>query len=333
MRQMVAQCILVCGALTGAQAATGPAPENRIVWRAPGPMTQSDWVWGSGGKDRAPAPPFQFVKENTGGTNPKVNVRDARGATWIVKFGAEVHPEVFASRLLYATGFDAEPTYFVESGVIAGVHDLRRAKPFIAKDGRFRNARFKLRDHKAQAHANQFQWSWVDNPFRGTHEMNGLRILAMLMSNWDTKDARDGEGSNTAVFLHRNDWGSVYWYAVSDWGATFGSWGGFLQRSRWDVVAYESQTKHFVKGVTEGTVQWGFEGKHGRDISEGIGVEDVRWMLPWLSRITHEQMVAGFLASGATRQTAERFSRALRDRVAQLEQIAGAPGWKRGTYP
>ena len=166
----------------------------------------------------------------------------------------------------------------------------------------------------------------MENPFLGSHELKGLRILAMLASNWDTKDARDGEGSNTAVFQHRGAGGSFYWYAVSDWGSTFGSWGGFMKRSRWDAAAYEKQTKEFVKGVASGIIVWGFEGKHGRDVSEGITVEDVRWILPYLSRITRDQMIAGFVASGARPDTAAKFSRALRNRIGQLERMAGAPG-------
>jgi len=95
-------------------------PANRIVWRKPQAMSEADWVWGPGGRGRAPAPPFQFLKEKMGGTNPKVNVRDARGALWVVKFGGEVHTEVFAARLLSATGFDAELVYFVAQGEIIG---------------------------------------------------------------------------------------------------------------------------------------------------------------------------------------------------------------------
>ena len=325
MKRIVICSLLACCATAGLAAANLGAPENRVLWREPRPMSDAAWVWGPGGREHAPAPPFRFVKENMGGTNPKVNVRDARGALWIVKFGGEVHTEVFAARLLEATGFDAEPVYFVERGTIAGAHGLKRAKPYIAKDGRFRNARFKLRDENGQSFS-QYKWSWVDNPFLGSRELSALRILAMLASNWDTKDARDGEGSNTAVFQHPSVGGSFYWYAVSDWGSTFGSWGGFMKRSRWDAAAYEKQTKDFVKGVVDGTVVWGFQGKHGRDVSEGITVEDVRWMLPYLSRITRDQMIAGFVASGARPETAARFAHALRNRIAQLERIAGASG-------
>jgi hypothetical protein len=44
-------------------------------------------------------------------------------------------------------------------------------------------------------------WSLTDNSFRGTHELAGLRVVLMMLSNWDAKDLRSGEdSSNTAVF-------------------------------------------------------------------------------------------------------------------------------------
>src|SRR5215475_8110871 len=101
-------CALFTAAVGLAETAAKDQSLERIVWRAPQLLSTSDWVWGPGGKETAPVPPFKFVKENMGGTNPKVNVKDARGALWIVKFGGEVHAEVFASRLLYATGYSAE---------------------------------------------------------------------------------------------------------------------------------------------------------------------------------------------------------------------------------
>ena len=91
-----------------------PAPAgNLVLWRAPRAMTASDWVWGPGGEQRAPIPPFTFVKENLGGTNPEGGC--SRRARRLVggQIGAEVHTDVFASRLLYAVGYPTEPTYFV----------------------------------------------------------------------------------------------------------------------------------------------------------------------------------------------------------------------------
>ncbi len=77
---------------------------------------------------------------------------------WIVKFGAEVRTETFSARFLNAVGDVTEPSYFVPSGIIVDVHDLKRAKPFASKDGRFRCARFKLRDDNELAYADEFQW-------------------------------------------------------------------------------------------------------------------------------------------------------------------------------
>ena len=265
------------------------------------------------------------MKENLGGTNPKVDVRDARSAKWTVKFGGEVHTEVFASRLLFAAGYATEPVYYVAQGSIEGVTGLRRAKGFVTKDGRFRNARFKLRDESLQ-YADEYTWSWVENPFLGSHELNGLRILMMLVSNWDAKDGRDAAGSNTAVFRRRGSEPAEYVYAMTEWGASLGSWGGFFQRDRWDAAAYERQTRDFVQGVKDGKIVWGYTGKHGEDITAGITPEDSRWLLSCLSGITTEQLQAGLKASGASPAYVERFSRAIRQRITQLERVAGDKG-------
>jgi len=314
---------LVVSSFCAFAAPVEPAPAgNLVLWRAPHTMTTSDWVWGPGGEQQAPLPPFTFVKENLGGTNPKVDVRDARGASWVVKFGAEVHTDVFASRLLYAVGYPTEPTYYVADGAVDGVTGLRRAKTFIGKDGRFRNARFKLKDRSFKD-ADEYKWSWVENPFVGSHELNGLRILMMLVSNWDAKDSRDAEGSNTAVLRQRDTKPPVYVYAMTDWGASLGSWGGFFKRDRWNAAAYERQTPKFVQGVKDGNIVWGYDGKHGEDITAGISVEDARWLLTYLSGITTEELRTGLRASGASPGYAERISRAVRNRIVQLQQIAG----------
>src|SRR5262245_6958763 len=44
------------------------------LWRNPGDIASLDLYWGIGGADKAPKPPFKFVKEDTTGTNPKIKV-------------------------------------------------------------------------------------------------------------------------------------------------------------------------------------------------------------------------------------------------------------------
>ncbi len=298
-----------------AHLSTSAGASAQVLWKEPPPMTVSDWAWGPGGERSAPRPPFRFVNENLGGTNPKVDVQDAAGRMWVVKFGGEVHSDTFAARILYAAGYAAAPTHFIEAGTIEGAHGLKRAKPFVTKTGAFRNARFKLKQrHKRQ-------WSWVENPFVGARELGGLKILMMLLSNWDAKDARDGEGSNNGIFepSRPNDLSS--WFAVTDWGASLGKAGGFFTRERWDWRGYRDQTRRFATLRNDGTIRWGFRGKHGRDITTGAGVEDVRWLLPYLSRITDEELTAGLSASGASAPVAQQFTRSIRERIWILQQI------------
>jgi len=293
-----------------------------VLWQPPGEITLSDWVWGPGGQARAPRPPFEFIEEDLKGTNAKIKVRDAKGDQYIVKFGGENHSDVFAARLLHAVGYLAQPTYFVASGVIAGVHDLRRAKAFLGKNGAFTYARFKLRDHKMFAHVDEQTWSWNNNPFLGTQELNGLKILLMLISNWDAKDARDGEGSNTSVYSRPGSAANQLYYAFDDWGASLGKWGGFFERDKWNPAGYREQTKHFARSTSIETIDWGYRGKHDHDITSAVGVGDVRWLLTYLSLVTDEQLRAGLRASGATERQTGIFTESIRDRIEQLQRLA-----------
>ena len=292
-----------------------------VLWQQPRGITMEDWIWGPGGQARAPQPPFEFVAEDVKGTNPKIQVRDAKGDKWTVKFGGEDHSDVFASRLLFAMGYVAQPSYFVASGVVSGVHGLRRAKPFLGKNGAFVYARFKLKDPSKGAKVEGAGWSWTDNPFVGTHELNGLKILLMLMSNWDAKDSRDGAGSNTAIYSKTGPAGGERYYAFDDWGATFGKWGGFFSRDKWNADGYSRQTRNFAR-IDGETIRWGYRGKHVKDVASGIQMEDVRWLLTYLSRVNDAELRAALQASGATAPQIDAYARSIGDRIAQLKRLS-----------
>src|SRR5207248_3570215 len=138
-------------------------------------------------------------------------------------------------------------TYFVPEGMVSGIHGLKRAKPFVSREGKFQAARFQLRDNRGPKFVKGLDWAWTDNPFVGSDELNGLKILMMLMSNWDAKDSRDGKGSNTAIYLQTSFDGIQLRYAFDDWGATFGKWGGFFSRDKWNADGYSGQTRSFVR--------------------------------------------------------------------------------------
>jgi hypothetical protein len=304
---------------TKSTARVGAVASRPSIWHDPGAVEKLDFANGPGGFANAPKPPFTFLEEDTGGTNPKIKVKDKAGQTWGVKWGEEVHSEAFASRLAWAAGYWVEPTYFVSSGRIDGVKGLGRAKKHVASDGSFSNARFELKEKGIKKQTGEESWRWDRNPFVGTREENGLKILIMLTSNWDPKDQRD-DSSNTAIYTVKKT-GEIR-YVFSDWGATMGKWGGYFKREKWDCAGYTTQTAKFVTGVENGMVRFGYDGKRASEIRSGIRTSHVAWLLRYIGRITDAQIGAGLRASGATAQEVGCFTTAFRDRINQLRRVA-----------
>lgn len=290
-----------------------------VIWRDPGRVETLDFFNGPGGAKNQPTGPFTFVEEDKGGTNPKIKIRDGSGRHWGVKWGSEVRSETFASRLAWAVGYGSEPNYFVSSGKINGVKGLSRAKKYVSSDGSFTDARFELKEEGILKQTDKESWRWSGNPFAGTRELNGLKIMVMLTSNWDPKDQSDSQ-SNTAIYTYSRT-GDVI-YVMSDWGATMGKWGGFTSREKWDCDGYTSQTSKFITGVEGRNVRFGYEGKHTDDIREGIRVSDVQWLMGYLGRITDAQLRDGLRAAGATAEETSCLARAVRDRIDQLKRVA-----------
>ena len=174
---------------------------DSVLWRDPGLVARLDLAAGPGGKTNAPRGPYTFIKEIESGKKPKLKVRDARGSMWSVKWGDEVKAEIFASRLAWAAGYFTLPTYFVESGRIERVTNPGRAGDQLASDGSFTTARFQAWEPNLLKGRN---WAWNYNPFLGSKPLQGLKIIVMVTSNWDSKDARDVDmGTNTAIIDYR----------------------------------------------------------------------------------------------------------------------------------
>jgi hypothetical protein len=303
-----------------AKSKTPPAmPAKKLIWHDPGAVEKLDFTGGSGGVAGAPKPPFTFVEEDLGGTNPKVKLKDASGMEWTAKFGHEVKSEVFATRMVWAVGYFVENAYFVRSGTIAGVTNLKRAAKEVGKDGAFNEARFEMKKEKGVTKLKDAQgWSWLSNPFVGTKEINGLKIMFMLLSNWDNKDVRDiSRGSNTAILVTPAE---AHWM-ITDWGGSMGAWGGVMSRSKWESKDYEKQNKDFIKGVKNGVVEWGYSGQHSGDWTRGIPVAHVQWLMQYLGRIKDDQIRAGLVASGADPAEVSTYSAAVRDRINKLKSL------------
>ncbi len=306
-----------------------PAEPEAILWSDPGDPSLRDFENGIGGPERRPEPPFLFVGEDRLGTSSKINVTDGRGRSWNVKWGREVSASIFCTRLLWACGYFTEPEYFVASGRIEGAKGLKRAGSRLSHDGSFERARFQLRSDTPKFLEGR-SWTWAENPFVGTHEFQGLKILMLLLSNWDAKDARDFVNapggsrmdSNLGIFLDELTGKPRYFYADDDWGASLGKWGGTLTWSKWDCNGFADQTSDFVKQTKSGELRWGFNGKHRKDLISGIGVADVQWLLQYLGKITEEQIQLGLEASGANPEETKCYTEALSERIEKLKRIS-----------
>ena len=97
----------------------------------------------------------------------------------------------------------------------------------MGEDGTCSDARFELEDRAVRPLFDEHSWAWNDNPFVGTKPLDGLKIVVMLLSNWDSKDRRDvSRGSNTAIFEHRiSPFAFEARYLIIDWGGAMGKWG------------------------------------------------------------------------------------------------------------
>ena len=295
------------------------------IWREPSLFDATDLRFGPGGADGIPAPPFRFVEEHFTGSQPCVGIRDARDRLWRVKWGHEVKPEAFAVRVAHACGYFAEVTHYIASGTITGVTDVARARQCIADDGSFVDARFELEDRRVRMLFNEHGWSWDDNPFVGTKQLSGLKIVTMLLSNWDTKDRRDvARGSNTAIFEVPSRWGCEARYLISDWGGAMGRWGSnIVSRGRWDAAGFAAQTPNFVTGVRDGYVNFGYEGQRTAEIARDVTVEHVAWFFSYAQRLTEAGLRQALLTCGASHEEADIFARALVARVQQLGEAGG----------
>jgi len=313
----------------------GPRPLFGVrhrLWRNPGGIETLDLTHGPGGAGLAPKAPFRFIEEHLTGSQPCVSVRDANGRRWRVKWGHEVPCETFAVRLAWACGYFAEVTHRVAAGAIDAPGALSRAANFLDANGAFVDARFELDDPDVLKLFEEHSWSWTSNPFVGTPQLAGLKVLLMLISNWDNKDQRDvGRGSNTAIFVVRDGrWRREAQYLIVDWGGSMGKWGGtVVTRGRWDAAGFAAQTPQFVTGVNDGYVQFGYTGQRTADARASITVADVRWLCQYLGRITDEQLRTALRASGATPEEEASFTASLRARIDQLLAVglnAASPG-------
>ena len=73
--------------LTGTPGAVVRGEAMTALWNDPGDITSRDLFDGPGGKEHQPHGPMKFIEEDSKGSNPKFDLKDANGATWKAKLG------------------------------------------------------------------------------------------------------------------------------------------------------------------------------------------------------------------------------------------------------
>ncbi len=267
-----------------------------------------------------PKPPFRYLREDPSGTQPKLFVRDATNRTWNVKFGFEVRTESFCWRIVQACGYFAEPSFFVAEGKIEQFQPLRRPTEAIKPDGSFKEARFQLRDPNVKFAGHP--WRWDRPPFAGTKELDGLKILIMLLSNWDNKDGRVGKGGpNTAEF----ESGKHRIAAFTDWGSGMGRWGSVAgSNSNWNCADFTLQTPFFVAKIDQKGVNFGWNGAINDGFTTGIPLSHVAWLMTHLGQVSEAQIREWLKLAGGSDTDVDCFAKSLRERMRQLEAIVSS---------
>ena len=307
LRTFIVLALLIC--ITSIDTAPAQKKQKKahpsgtpVLWQAPSDIAQRDLFLGPGGTEMRPdLRRITFIKEEKGGYSKKYRVRDGAGREWVAKIGKEAQSETSAVRLLWGVGYITEVNYLVPRVTIPG-------------KGTFTNVRFEARPERWDRTG---EWKWKRNPFLGTPEYQGLKIMMALINNWDLKDS-----NNEMVAIRGGNNNNVY-YIISDLGATFGHasttpllWR--LTRSRNKPTNY-AKSKFFEK-VKGDRVVLHFGGKN-RGLMKDISIQDARWMGQWLSQLTDRQLQDAFRAANYRPDEINMLARTVRERTNELVSL------------
>jgi hypothetical protein len=306
-----------------------------VLWRDPGDLTKRDLRYGPGSAQLAPVAPFIFGGEESTGESPKFRVTDARGDTWVVKLGVEAQAETVATRIIWSVGYFADEAYFFDRAEIKNLPKLSRGQEFVEGKTVIRGARFEPKRKGIDRGAN---WDWEQNPFLQTRELDGLKVLMVLLGNYDTRVA------NNKILTATNDAGTVEArYVATDVGATLGKVGG-LGGKRSKNSLQDFQSSKFITGVENGFVKFDYsttpkgmgkfasffkpsyrssQAKKERAMKT-ITVANARWMGSVLAQLSDEQLRDAFRAAGYDAATMDGFIKVIRARIAELNGLQNA---------
>jgi hypothetical protein len=316
---------MAAGAQTGQQ--TKPVADG-VIWQDPGDLRLLNLFWGPGGEKHQPQPPVAFVEEDMHGTSPKFDVRDSNDKKWKAKLGLEAKPETAASRLLWAVGYGANENYFFPQLQVTNMPaTLQRGQNLAGHGGLVPNVRLQRHSGKRIG-----DWNWRHNPFYGTREFNGLRVMMGLIANWDLKD------DNNGIFENEKQAGPRL-YEVSDVGTAFGTAGKKYsdKQSKGNLGAF-ARTKliahihnnyidlNFPKRPPLSSLfelEWDFFFRQTKILWVGrhIPRADAKWIGSLLAQLSPDQIRDAFRAAGYSPREIDVCTQAVISRIQELNSL------------
>jgi len=305
---LIAMALLLGVAIQGQQSKKShpkPIPNDAkpVLWREPTDIASRDLFLGPGGEAMKPdLSKVTFIADETRSYSKKYRVRDGAGNEWVVKVGPEAQSETAATRLIWAAGYFSDITYLVPHVDIEG-------------KGSFDNARFEARP-KGQKRLGQ-RWDWSKNPFVGTNELQGLKVLMALINNWDIQN----HNNNILLVTDEATGEKEARYFDTDLGASFGKEGRFIGHTRNRPDQYVADTK-FITGVEHGMVRFDYKGKNKHLIND-ITVAQAKWLGNILSQLSDQQISDAFRAANYSPEQIEALTRVVKARINELVNLAG----------
>jgi hypothetical protein len=278
--------------------ATAPLTPDQTaeLWSAPEP--NRDLFSGVGGARLAPDPSvtYKVVEIKRGGFSMGMTVDGPGTRKWSVKMPPEASTEVVASRILWGVGYHQPPIYYVGTWNAEDAPDPNPQLP-----ARFRESKPDLHGLDATG-----IWSYYQNPFVGSQELNGLLVLQVMLGNSDLKDEQ-----NALYTLKEKAEGASRWYVARDLGQSFGRT-GVMDAPRGDPKVFEETP--FIKGMAGQYVRFDYRGRHGV-LVDRMTAADVRWICEKLQRLTDRQWNDAFRAGGYAPEVANRFIRRFKQKI------------------
>jgi hypothetical protein len=275
-----------------------------VLWESVN-VKESDLFLGPGGEEMKPdLSKITLIKRETGGSSKKYRIKDGSGREWVAKIDVESQAEVAAVRLVAALGYKTEINYLAPTLTIPGA-------------GTFSNVSLEARPSDVERAE---RWKWDKNPFLGTKELQGLKIMMAMVNNWDLKNP----GNNKIL---KKD-GELQ-YVVSDMGASFGKTGksgmaGPLSPIFWAMSRSKNNPDDYSKSKLiheiekDGKIDLAYGGRN-KGLLNDIRIEHGRWLADLLLQLSDKQIEDAFRAANYSEEEIKTLVTGVKNKIYELD--------------